>query len=126
MHLLVILLQHLLGLIPNKRQAQPEPVRVRTVPPNTRGERTPEQQAFQSSYGLHGHGAELFRSGAMVFSESTASVRPSRAALRAGGGGFCRAGATSVDGTFPVDQSRSPASPISLKSQGASSPELRS
>jgi hypothetical protein len=130
MHLLVILLQQLLGLLPNKQQAQPEPVRVRTTPPGNRGECTPEQQAFQSSYG-----AEWLRTGATVFCESTATVRPSRAALRALSGDCGRAGfdrhvrntahATTVDGTLPVDQSRSPASPISLESADALSPESR-
>jgi hypothetical protein len=132
MHLLVILLQQLLGLIPNKQQAQPEPVRVRTAPPAG----TPEQQAFQSSQGLNGYGAELLRTGATVFCESTASARPSRAVLRALGGdcgraGLDRANVLTVDGTLPVDQSGSSASPISLKSadslesQGALSPESR-
>jgi hypothetical protein len=126
MHLLVILLQQLLGLLPNKQQAQPEPVRVRTAPPAG----TPEQQAFQSLYG-----AERLRTGTTVFCESTASVRPSRAALRALGGDCGRAGldrpdlnvadATTVDGTLPVDQSRSPTSTIALQSHDALSPESR-
>ena len=136
MHLLVILLQQLLGLIPNKQQAQPEPVRVRTTPPKSRGDHSPEQQAFQSSYGV-----ELLHTGATAFCESTASARPSRAVLRALGGDCGRAGfdrpvrnpahATTVDGTLPADQSRSPASaislesPDSLESTGALSPESR-
>jgi hypothetical protein len=144
MHLLVILLQQLLGLLPNKQQAQPEPVRVRTTPPSNRGANTPEQQAFQSStsfngLGLHGQGADLFRTGATVFSESTATARAPRAVLRAGfgnfdgggldGGGFQGGGldrnvfgpgpsphesATSVDGTLPADRSSSAASSSSL------------
>jgi hypothetical protein len=130
MHLLVILLQQLLGLLPNKQQAQPEPARVRPAQPGT-----PEQQAFQSSYG-----SEALRTGTTIFRGSTASAGPSEALLRALGGvanrsgtrradfgrtGLSRTNASSVDGTPPVDQSRSPASPIALESCEAASPELR-
>jgi hypothetical protein len=122
MHLLVILLQQLLGLLPNKQQAQPEPVRVRTAPPQNRGEHAPsgEQQAFQAPYF-----ADLFRNRTAVSSRSTASTRPNgvllanSAVLRAqgafGGGGPRLADATPVDGTLPSDRSPSSASSISLK-----------
>jgi hypothetical protein len=120
MHLLVILLQQLLGLLPNKQQAQPEPVRVRTTPQSG----APEQQAFQSSFG-----ADMLRSDATIFCRSTAT-RPSRAVLRADGGGGLDRGlstcaAASVDGTLPVPGSLSAASPICSESPQTFSPESR-
>jgi hypothetical protein len=124
MHLLVILLQQLLGLLPNKQQAQPEPVRVRTAQPNSRpaasrGDGTPEQQAFQSSAGLNRQGTEFLRTGSTVFCKSRVSARINRAVPRAGGG-LGRSDAPSVDGTLPAARSHSSAAPLSPKSAGFS------
>jgi hypothetical protein len=125
MHLLVILLQQLLGLLPNKQQAQPEPARVRSAPPQSCGDRASEQQAFQSSYA-----AEQLRTRATIFSRSTASARPNSASLRdwaalRAGNGLDRPDATPVAGTLPAEPSDSSASPIS---QGSApiSPESHS
>ena len=73
MHLLVILIQQLLGLIPNKKQEQPEPVRVRSAQQGSA-----DQQAFEAS-----RTAEFRRLHDAAFLGSTSVESISAASLRA-------------------------------------------
>ena len=119
MHLLVILLQQLLGLLPNKQQAQPEPVRVRTPQPSSQ-----EPQAFMSSTSIEGASFTIGRS-------ATSSRVPPARQLRSSATGRRANGRYAADGTdsFPGTAART-APPLPDCSSNGSfdprSPEMRS